>query len=209
MTDTVHDKPHFYLTGLAQQGRYAHDFAKAGKTTEALEHAAAIERLIAAYRSAIKADGQKDVHGYFGLSYANYLTLPRTLLQSMPTAWQHQFVALLNQFHDAFAHVPQAPTYQVTAGKTMQLDDMTASQLATAGISVEGDDELGPGPETRYHRKSDGVELFGQDYAFLPGRDPVPHYSRGRTRVQPQLHTCDNCEGVDPGSCLMNEGRRA
>ncbi|MCF0086686.1 MULTISPECIES: hypothetical protein [unclassified Streptomyces] len=49
----ITDSPHFYLAGLAQQGRYAYDFAKAGRTAEALEHTEAIERLITAWRTAI------------------------------------------------------------------------------------------------------------------------------------------------------------
>jgi hypothetical protein len=132
-------------------------------------------------------DSTEDVHTYFGLSYANYLVLPRTHLQSMPEGWQTRFVALLNQFHDAFEHVAQASTYQVTAGKTLPLDEMTESQLHAAGIDMEGDSEDGPGPETRYHRRSDGAGLTGQDYGFVPGEDPVPHYNRGRTRVEPRL----------------------
>jgi hypothetical protein len=204
----VTETHHHFLTGLAQQGDYAHSFAKAGHQKEALEHAAAIENLIAAYRAAVGATGSEDVHTYFGLSYANYLVLPRTMLQSMPEDWQTRFVALLNQFHDAFEHVPQAATYQVTAGKTMLLNEMTESQLHAAGIDVEGDSEDGPGSETRYHRRSDGAELTGDDYGFVPGEDPVPHYNRGRTRIEPQLHRCGNCEGVDPASCLMNPERR-
>lgn len=30
------------------------------------------------------------IHGFFGLSYSNYLVLPRTLMQSMPVAWQER-----------------------------------------------------------------------------------------------------------------------
>ena len=37
------------------------------------------------------------IHGYFGLSYANYLVMPRVVLQSMPDEWQEKFVVLLNQ----------------------------------------------------------------------------------------------------------------
>lgn len=37
------------------------------------------------------------IHEYFGLSYANYLVLPRVVLQSMPDAWQEEFVRLLEQ----------------------------------------------------------------------------------------------------------------
>ncbi|MFI2620460.1 hypothetical protein [Streptomyces sp. NPDC018584] len=127
------------------------------------------------------------IHQHFGLSYANYLVLPRTLLQSMPDDWQNRFVALLDELDDAFQHVPQAEGYEVSTGKWTQLDDMTDSELHTVGITVEGDDEDGPGPGTRYHRREDGAELTGQDYAFSRRPDPVPHYDRGRARVEPRL----------------------
>lgn len=35
------------------------------------------------------------IHEHFGLSYASYLVLPRTLLQSMPVEWQQRFCQLL------------------------------------------------------------------------------------------------------------------
>lgn len=35
------------------------------------------------------------IHSFFGLTYANYLVLPRVALQSMPSEWQRQFVKLL------------------------------------------------------------------------------------------------------------------
>lgn len=56
-----------------------------------------------------------DVHTFFGLTYANYLVLPRTLLQSMPEAWQHRFVACLDELQQAFWEVPQADDYWVRA----------------------------------------------------------------------------------------------
>lgn len=137
-------------------------------------------------------DTAEDVHTYFGLSYANYLVLPRTLLQSMPQEWQARFVTLVDELHDAFEHVKQAPTYQVLAGETMPLNEMSDAQLKAAGIDsssrvVEGSDEDDPDSETVYHRRFDGAELTGEDYGFVPGVDPVPHYNRGRTRVEPRL----------------------
>lgn len=125
------------------------------------------------------------IHKHFGLSYTNYLVLPRTLLQSMPDEWQTKFVGLLKEMDEAFAHVPQAEVYDVTAGTEHLVDEMTTSQLAAAGITVTGDDELGHGPDTQYSK--DGEELDGQSYGFVPGTDPVPHYNRGRTRVEPKL----------------------
>ncbi len=37
------------------------------------------------------------IHGFFSLSYANYLVIPRSVLQSMPDKWQSDFVDLLNK----------------------------------------------------------------------------------------------------------------
>lgn len=41
------------------------------------------------------------IHHYFSLSYANYMVLRRSLLQSMSPAWQAKFVALLMELDDA------------------------------------------------------------------------------------------------------------
>jgi hypothetical protein len=175
--ETTADKPHLWLAGLQQQGGYAYANAKAGSTTEALEHLDAIERLAASYRSSVGQIEHDAIHKHFGLSYANYLVLPRTLLQSMPQEWQAKFVALLKTLEEAFAHVPQADVYDVTAGKENLLRD----------IEVTGDDDMGHGPDTAYRRLSDGEELDGDSYGFMPGKDPVPHYNRGRARVEPRL----------------------
>lgn len=56
-----------------------------------------------------------DVHTMFGLTYANYLVLNRTLLQSMPEDWQHRFTALVDEFDRAFANVDRAPQFTVSA----------------------------------------------------------------------------------------------
>ncbi|EFC78693.1 hypothetical protein FrEUN1fDRAFT_8187, partial [Parafrankia sp. EUN1f] len=49
------------------------------------------------------------IHTWFGLSYSNYLVLPRSLLQSMPDRWQEPFVRLLEQLRAAYQDVEQAP----------------------------------------------------------------------------------------------------
>jgi hypothetical protein len=54
--NTTTDTHHHFLAGLGQQGRYAHEFARAGRTKEAVEHLEAIERLISAYRAALGID---------------------------------------------------------------------------------------------------------------------------------------------------------
>lgn len=80
-----------------------------------------------------------DIHTWFGLAYANYLVVPRSVLQSMPEDWQHRFTALLDEAHAAFGHLDW-PSYDVRA----------------------------KGEGGRYRR------------------DPIPHYDRGRTRLEPQ-----------------------
>jgi len=37
---------------------------------------------------------------WFELSYASYLTIPRVVLQTMPTKWQKDFVKLMNELDD-------------------------------------------------------------------------------------------------------------
>lgn len=57
----------------------------------------------------------QDVHGWFGLTYSNYLILPRSLMQEMPATWQHKFVRLLEEM--------QANFYQENDNYAVQLRD--------------------------------------------------------------------------------------
>ena len=57
------------------------------------------------------------IHQAFGLSYANYLVIPRTVLQSMPDEWQEAFVALLEQTHVMF------PGWEMNGYRVSALDD--------------------------------------------------------------------------------------
>lgn len=47
------------------------------------------------------------VWGYFGLSYAAYMVLPRSLLCGMDESWQERFVALMKEA-DAAYDLPEA-----------------------------------------------------------------------------------------------------
>lgn len=127
------------------------------------------------------------IHEYFELTYADHLVKNRTLLQSMPLEWQEQFVPLLRQLDEAFDHVDKPKGYRVTAGRWMQLFDMTESELHAAGIALSGEEpDEGPGEETAYHREFDGAELEGQDFGFVPGRNPIPHYRHAY--IAPHIH---------------------
>lgn len=47
-------------------------------------------------------DFRNNVHGWFELSYAQYLTIPRSVLEAMPEDWQFKFVELLEQLDKTF-----------------------------------------------------------------------------------------------------------
>jgi hypothetical protein len=48
---------------------------------------------------------KKDVHLWFELTRANYLVLPRSLMEGMPLDWQEKFTALLDEMRETFEPV--------------------------------------------------------------------------------------------------------
>lgn len=121
------------------------------------------------------------VHKHFGLSYANYMVLPRTLLQSMPDAWQAQFVQLLSELEDAFETVPQAEAYIVQAATEQEVWTLDALERTAARVTPNDDSD-----DTTFTHTSligETTELDPSDVVLVPAVDPVPHYNRGRTRV--------------------------
>ena len=60
-------------------------------------------------------DDPAPIHGWFGLSYCNYLVLPRSVLQSMPQEWQARFVTCLDELDEAARGLPQPDGYRVNA----------------------------------------------------------------------------------------------
>lgn len=66
-------------------------------------------------REAKKVQPEREkIHDWFELSYAQYLTIPRSVLQSMPDDWQERFVELLEELDEAIDWRPKEGTYQVT-----------------------------------------------------------------------------------------------
>lgn len=86
-----------------------------------------------------KPEDDEAVHGFFELTYANYLVLHRSALQSMPPKWQREFVALVQDMDDRIEWPDNMPSRWCISAR----------------------DEHGK---------------------FM--RDPVPHYNRGRTRME-------------------------
>lgn len=58
-------------------------------------------------------NGCGPIHHFFNLSYASYLVLPRSMLQSMPKDWQAKFVMMLEEIRDMFGDYPEDGTYKV------------------------------------------------------------------------------------------------
>jgi hypothetical protein len=66
------------------------------------------------------------IHDFFGLSYAHYMVLRRTVLQSMPKVWQAKFVELLVELQEATADIEEPVAHmRVTCldAEFMKVDD--------------------------------------------------------------------------------------
>lgn len=53
------------------------------------------------------------IHQWFELTYAQYLTIPRSVLQSMPDEWQEKFATLLYELDDTIDWRPAEGRYWV------------------------------------------------------------------------------------------------
>lgn len=53
------------------------------------------------------------VHNWFELSYAQYLALPRSVLQSMPDEWQERFIRCMEELDETIDWRPKEGRYWV------------------------------------------------------------------------------------------------
>ena len=61
----------------------------------------------------LNEDWKPTVHDWFELTYAQYLTIPRSVLQSMPRKWQEKFTELLYQLDAEMDWRPKDGQYWV------------------------------------------------------------------------------------------------
>lgn len=128
------------------------------------------------------AEEPADIHHWFELSYANYLVLPRAVLQSMPVWWQQRFVAMLDELHAAYGTLDW-PEYDVQAVQRCAFSDLTEAERLAAGYTVERAD---PDDDDALDEwtSPDGDEVDQcHDTFSRPVRDPIPNYDRGRTKI--------------------------
>lgn len=121
-------------------------------------------------------DAREPIHEHFGLSYAEYLVVNRTLLQSMPIEWQARFVDCLRELDNAFD--VGVPDYRVLTGEWKLPYEVPAEALRKLGWKVKR-----RGTVTVYIDPEGEEHHGGRECVFLPGPDPIPHYWRGRTRL--------------------------
>ncbi|WP_060887646.1 hypothetical protein [Streptomyces caniscabiei] len=143
------------------------------------------------------------IHEHFGLSYCNYLVIPRSFLQSMPTEWQERMVACLDELDAAFQHIEQPDRYRVEAATEHIVNEMTEAELKEAGIEADWYGGETPPKELTeaelaewraqyeqdrpdYYGIGDGEEVDPHTRVLLAVPDPVPHYNRGRTYLPPR-----------------------
>ncbi len=63
--------------------------------------------------SDIMVESDTPVHDWFGLTYAQFLTVPRIVMQSMPIEWQRKMVDLLKEMDETFDWTPEEGNYWV------------------------------------------------------------------------------------------------
>lgn len=56
---------------------------------------------------------KKSIHEWFELTYAQFLTIPRLVMESMPDEWQEKMTELLNEMDETFDWRPKEGRYWV------------------------------------------------------------------------------------------------
>lgn len=121
------------------------------------------------------------VHGFFGLSYANYYVAPRTLMQCMPLEWQRRFAELAGELDAAYPD--RSAEYEVTTVRWEYVSELPEDEMKMLGITTNDDDEdededYDPGQDYRervYYLK-DGTEVPDIHRVPIPVPDTLPHY---------------------------------
>lgn len=114
------------------------------------------------------------LHDYFDATRpgadANYVVLPRSLVEAMPLPWQQHMTYLLSEFHQAFSHVSW-PIYRVQPSRHEKLVDLDEEQLAEVGYLVEID----PDGEVVYRDRSGRLVAKPAETTVLVScLDPIP-----------------------------------
>lgn len=132
------------------------------------------------------------IHDWFGLSYAAYLVINRSVLQSMPLDWQERFVGCLRELHESFGNL-EDPSYNVQCLRREQeliFVPEPCWKCGGEGVLLEPCGDVDIAEECDECDGSGGVADTGEHRYETPEEvgfrlDPIPHYNRGRTRIEP------------------------
>lgn len=137
------------------------------------------------------------IHSWFGLTYSNYLVLHRTMMQSMPVAWQERAVTLLDELDQAFAHIERTPSYIVRPARESEYGALSDAEMKLLDVTCSSD-EPDPEHDPGVFYDADGDEHEPWERVLVPsGADPVAHYNRGRTYIPPDQGVCGACGATD------------
>ena len=109
---------------------------------------------------------EDSIHQFFGLSYAEYLVLPRSVLQSMPAVWQRRFVDCLMELDATIDWRPKDGSYFV---ELWDMDEvMDCDEQGCTDEECEDDSDC---PGQFVMKKTHVLE------------DPFLDYERGRRQI--------------------------
>ena len=95
------------------------------------------------------------IHHYFELSYAQYLGIPRSILQNMPVLWQRVFVGLLYKLDEHFdwRRPGMLVRFQNEDGRYMK-DELADYERGRRALTPEDVHAISERARARYHGKN-------------------------------------------------------
>jgi hypothetical protein len=112
---------------------------------------------------------------------ADYVVLPKSLIDAMPQPWQNAVLQVLQEFHHAFAHLDW-PEYRVVPSRREKLVNLDEEQLAEVGYLVEIDVDGELVYRERTGRRIDNPE---ETEVLVSVLDPIPGEYRNATQDTP------------------------
>jgi hypothetical protein len=90
------------------------------------------------YCAPITQFSDEPIHEWFELSYAQYLTIPRSALQSMHESWQARFVQCLNELDELIDWRPNRGRYRVVLSEIVEeFDEEEGRDISQWGDEIE------------------------------------------------------------------------
>lgn len=80
-----------------------------------------------------------DIHGWFGLSYSNYLVVDHAATSHMPEEWRTETTGMLDELRRAFSHIEVAHEYVVVAGWEYEFGDLDDDQMRKADVATNAE----------------------------------------------------------------------